>query len=223
MNAMKSPPIDVSQVTKSFDHGKIEVLRGVDLTVPRGKLVSVCGPSGCGKSTLLHIIAGIEAADHGSVMIEGKSLDSEKRRLEALRHRIGFIFQLHNLIPDLTMEENCLIPSMATGMDRSEALDRFHDLAKRIELSHRTQNRIQDLSGGERQRTAICRALMNAPSVVVADEPTGALDEKTSWSVFALLGDLVVSHGVTMIMATHDLELAKNSDRVIQMRDGRIE
>lgn len=223
MNTLRHSPIEVSQVTKSFDHGKIQVLRGVDVSVPRGKLVSVCGPSGCGKSTLLHIIAGIESADEGSVFIEGQSLDSEKKRLEALRHQIGFIFQLHNLIPDLTLEENCLIPTIATGMDRGEAIDRFQDLARRTGLSHRAKNRIQDLSGGERQRTAICRALMNSPSVVVADEPTGALDEKTSWSVFSLLGDLVVSHGVTMIMATHDLELAKNSDRVIQMRDGRIE
>jgi ABC-type lipoprotein export system ATPase subunit len=223
MQTSRISPIEVSQVTKSFDHGKIQVLRGVDVSVPRGKLVSVCGPSGCGKSTLLHIIAGIESADQGSIQIEGQSLDSEMKRLEALRNHIGFIFQLHNLIPDLTMEENCLIPTIATGMDRGEAIDRFHDLARRTGLEHRAKNRIQDLSGGERQRTAICRALMNSPSVVVADEPTGALDEKTSWSVFSLLGDLVVSHGVTMIMATHDLELAKNSDRVIQMRDGRIE
>jgi len=218
-----SSPIEVTQVTKSFDHGKIKVLRGVDLSVPRGKLISICGPSGCGKSTLLHIIAGIESADIGSVTIEGQSLDSEKKRLNALRHTIGFIFQLHNLIPDLTMEENCLIPTIATGMDRGEALDRFHSLAERTGLAHRTKNRLQDLSGGERQRTAICRALMNSPSVVVADEPTGALDEESRWSVFALLGDLVVSSGVSMIMATHDLELARNSDRVIQMRDGQIE
>ena len=156
MTTSISSPIKVTGVTKSFDSGNIQVLRGVDLSVPRGKLVSVCGPSGCGKSTLLHIIAGIESAENGSVFIEGQPLNSEKRRLDALRHTIGFIFQLHNLI-------------------------------------------------------------------VVADEPTGALDEKTSWSVFSLLGDLVVSHGVTMIMATHDMELAKNSDRVIQMRDGLIE
>ncbi|YCM47051.1 ABC transporter ATP-binding protein (plasmid) [Verrucomicrobiaceae bacterium 227] len=223
MTTSISSPIKVTGVTKSFDSGNIQVLRGVDLSVPRGKLVSVCGPSGCGKSTLLHIIAGIESAENGSVFIEGQPLNSEKRRLDALRHTIGFIFQLHNLIPDLTMEENCIIPTIATEMDRGEALERFHQLAKRTGLSHRTNNRIQDLSGGERQRTAICRALMNSPSVVVADEPTGALDEKTSWSIFSLLGDLVVSHGVTMIMATHDMELAKNSDRVIQMRDGLIE
>jgi lipoprotein-releasing system ATP-binding protein len=220
-NNMKNP-IQIQNVTKSFDSGKIEVLRGVDLSVPHGKMVSICGPSGCGKSTLLHIIAGIESADTGSVMIEGQSLDSERRRLEALRHTIGFIFQLHNLIPDLTMEENCLIPSIAAGMNRGEAMERFHDLAKRTGLGHRTKNRIQDLSGGERQRTAIYRALMNSPSIVVADEPTGALDEKTSWAVFGLLGDLVVSANVTMIMATHDMDLARNSDRVIQMRDGKI-
>lgn len=214
--------IQVQNLTKSFDSGKIEVLRGIDISVPQGKMYSVCGPSGCGKSTLLHIIAGIESADSGSVLVEGNSLDSEKRRLAALRHTIGFIFQLHNLIPDLTMEENCLIPSIAAGVNHAEAMDRFHCLAKKTGLEHRTKNRIQDLSGGERQRTAICRALMNSPSIVVADEPTGSLDEKTSWAIFALLGDLVVSSGVTMIMATHDLELAKNSDKVIHMLDGKI-
>ena len=221
MNATQSP-IQVQNLTKSFDSGKIEVLRGVDLTVPQGKIYSVCGPSGCGKSTLLHIIAGIESADSGSVLVEGQSLNSERKRLAALRHTIGFVFQLHNLIPDLTMEENCLIPSIAAGMNHGEAMERFHCLAKKTGLEHRTKNRIQDLSGGERQRTAICRALMNSPTIVVADEPTGSLDEKTSWAIFALLGDLVVSNGVTMIMATHDLELANNSDGVIHMLDGKI-
>jgi lipoprotein-releasing system ATP-binding protein len=215
-------PIQVRNLTKSFDDGKIEVLRGIDITVPQGKIYSVCGPSGCGKSTLLHIIAGIESADSGSVLVEGKSLNSERKRLEALRHTIGFVFQLHNLIPDLTMEENCLIPSIAAGMNHGEAMDRFHSLARKTGLEHRSKNRIQDLSGGERQRTAICRALMNSPSIIVADEPTGSLDEETSWAIFALLGDLVVSHGVTMIMATHDLELAKNSDGIIHMRDGKL-
>jgi ABC-type lipoprotein export system ATPase subunit len=215
--------ISVRNLTKSFDGGRIEVLRGVSLDVPRGKLLALCGPSGCGKSTLLHIVAGIESADQGSVCVEGHPLSSEKSRLQTLRHTIGFIFQLHNLIPDLTLEENCLIPSIAIGTKREEARERFQELAKRTGLEHRTKNRIQDLSGGERQRTAICRALMNSPSIIVADEPTGALDEKTSWSVFGLLCDLVVSQNVTMIMATHDRDLARNSDRILNMRDGRLE
>ncbi len=220
---MTVDPINVSNVTKSFDGGKVSVLRDVSLRVVRGKLVSLCGPSGCGKSTLLQIIAGIEGADTGQVFVEGVSLENEAKRLHALRHKIGFIFQLHNLIADLTMEENCLIPSIAIGKDRGEALDRFHELANRIGLEKRTRHRIQDLSGGERQRVAICRALMNRPSIIVADEPTGALDQKTSWSVFGLLCDLVVSDQVTMIMATHDQNLAKSSDRMLSMRDGVIE
>ncbi len=215
--------ISVRNLTKSFDGGRIEVLRGVSLDVQRGKLLALCGPSGCGKSTLLHIVAGIESADQGSVCVEGHPLSSEKNRLQALRHTIGFIFQLHNLIPDLTLEENCLIPSLAIGTKREEARERFQELAKRTGLEHRSGNRIQDLSGGERQRTAICRALMNSPSIIVADEPTGALDEKTSWAVFGLLCDLVVSQNVTMIMATHDRDLARNSDRILNMRDGRLE
>lgn len=215
-------PIQINQLKKSFDNGNIEVLRGINLNIPAGKLFSVCGPSGCGKSTLLHIIAGIESADSGTVLVAGKPLDTEQQRMDALRNTIGFIFQLHNLIPGLTMEENCLIPAMAIGLNRGEALERFHSLAKKTGLDHRTKNRIQDLSGGERQRTAICRSLMNCPSIIIADEPTGSLDEKNRWSIFGLLGDLVVSSGVTLIMATHDKELARNSDGVIQMLDGQI-
>lgn len=215
-------PIQINKLKKSFDNGNIEVLRGINLNIPAGKLFSVCGPSGCGKSTLLHIIAGIESADSGTVLVAGKSLETEQQRMDALRNTIGFIFQLHNLIPGLTMEENCLIPAMASGLNRGEALERFHSLAKKTGLEHRTKNRIQDLSGGERQRTAICRSLMNCPSIIIADEPTGSLDEKSRWSIFGLLGDLVVSSGVTLIMATHDKELARNSDGVIQMLDGQI-
>ena len=217
------PPILVRGVEKSFDNNRIKVLRGIDLEVSQGEMLSLCGPSGCGKSSLLHIIAGIESADKGSVLIEGQQLDTEKRQLTALRSTIGFIFQLHNLIPDLTMEENCLIPAIAAGTDKKLAKERFHHLASETGIAHRSQNRIQDLSGGERQRTAICRALMNTPSIIVGDEPTGALDEKASWEIFELLHDLVKSFDVTMIMATHNQELARQTDRVIHMKNGRID
>ena len=217
------PTILVHDVKKNFDNGKIQVLQGVNLSVSKGEILSLCGSSGCGKSSLLHIIAGIESADSGSVLIEGAELTTESARLAALRHTIGFIFQLHNLIPNLTMEENCLIPAIAAGTNMQQAREHFHQLAKDTGIAHRTKNRIQDLSGGERQRTALCRALINSPSIIVADEPTGALDEKSSREVFDILRGLVSSHNVTMIMATHDKELAQNTDRVIHMKNGRIE
>jgi ABC-type lipoprotein export system ATPase subunit len=129
---------------------------------------------------------------------------------------------LHNLIPDLTLEENCLIPTVAAGTNRHVARARLHQLAERTGLSHRLGHRIQKLSGGERQRTALCRALMNQPRILLADEPTGSLDEQTSASVFQLLLDLVATEGITLVMATHDRALASRCDRLVEMRDGRI-
>ena len=139
-----------------------------------------------------------------------------------MRHEVGFIFQLHNLIPDLTMEENCLLPAVAAGTKHSAALSRLHELAERTGLKDRMKHRIQKLSGGERQRTAICRALMNRPGILLADEPTGSLDERNSSAVFKLLLDLSHTEGVTLLMATHDRGLAAACDRMLEMHDGRI-
>jgi ABC-type lipoprotein export system ATPase subunit len=139
-----------------------------------------------------------------------------------LRHEIGFVFQLHNLIPDLTLEENCLIPSVAAGTPREEARARLSLLAERTGLAHRLKQPIQKLSGGERQRTALCRALMNRPGILLADEPTGSLDERTSAQIFDLLGDLVAAEGITLVMATHDRALAERCNRLVEMRDGRV-
>jgi ABC-type lipoprotein export system ATPase subunit len=135
---------------------------------------------------------------------------------------MGFVFQLHNLIPDLTLEENCLIPTVAAGTNRPAARTRLRELTDLTGLSHRLDQRIQKLSGGERQRTALCRALMNRPRILLADEPTGSLDEHTSAKVFELLLDVVASEGVTLVMATHDRALAERCDRLVEMRDGRI-
>jgi ABC-type lipoprotein export system ATPase subunit len=135
---------------------------------------------------------------------------------------VGFVFQLHNLIPDLTLAENCLIPSVAAGVPRREALERLQQLAEGTGLSHRLQHRIQKLSGGERQRTALCRALMNRPRILLADEPTGSLDERTSAQVFDLLLNLAVREGVTLVMATHDRDLAERCHRTVVMKDGKI-
>jgi len=222
-NSTDSVLIDVREVFKSYEDGKIQVLHGASLTIQKGEVIALCGPSGGGKSTLLHIIAGIDFAESGDVLIEGKSLDSEARRTQMLRERIGFVFQLHNLIPDLTLYENCMIPCVAAGIKSAEAKQRFNELVEQIGIGHRVNNRIQDLSGGERQRAALCRALMNRPDIILADEPTGALDEKSREQVFSLLLDLVKSEGSTLVMATHDKELAQRADRVLTVSNGVVE
>jgi len=213
--------LEARDLWKSYEDGAIAVLKGVDFTAYAGQTVALCGPSGCGKSTLLHMLGGLDTADRGSVQVNGNPID-RKSPLRLLRHEVGFVFQLHNLVPDLTLEENCLIPTVAAGLDRATANARLQQLAERTGLAHRLHQRIQKLSGGERQRTALCRALMNRPRILLADEPTGSLDEATSASVFQMLLDLVANEGVTLVMATHDRGLAQRCDRLVEMHDGRI-
>lgn len=209
-------------VWKSYDDGAIAVLNGVNLEAAKGETVALCGPSGCGKSTLLHLFGGLDSPDRGRVSVNGVEVNRHRNLLRLLRYEIGFVFQLHNLIPDLTLEENCLIPTVAAGIDRRTGQERLHQLAERTGLTHRLGHRIQKLSGGERQRTALCRALMNQPKILLADEPTGSLDEHTSGAVFELLLDIVDTEGVTLVMATHDRSLARRCDRLLEMHDGRI-
>jgi ABC-type lipoprotein export system ATPase subunit len=210
------------KVWKSFDDGAITVLRGVDFEAAEGETIALCGPSGCGKSTLLHLFGGLDTPDSGHVVVNGVEVNRHRNLLRLLRHEIGFVFQLHNLIPDLTLAENCLIPTVAAGTERAVANQRLHQLAERMGLTHRLNQKIQKLSGGERQRTAICRALMNHPKILLADEPTGSLDEQTSGTVFQLLLDVAANDGVTLLMATHDRGLAYRCDRYVEMHDGRI-
>jgi lipoprotein-releasing system ATP-binding protein len=211
-----------SEVWKSYDEGAISVLRGVDFEAVAGHTVALCGPSGCGKSTLLHLLGGLDEPDRGHISVNGVELNGYRSPLRLLRHEVGFVFQLHNLIPDLSLEENCLIPTVAAGTDRKTARARLHELAERTGLSHRLGSRIQKLSGGERQRTALCRALMNNPRILLADEPTGSLDEKTSNTVFELLLDLAATEGITLVMATHDRALAQRCDRMVEMHNGQV-
>lgn len=206
---------------KSYDQGALTVLKGVDLEVFESQTVALCGPSGCGKSTLLHLFGGLDAPDSGSIAVHGVELD-KCDLLHLLRHEVGFVFQLHNLIPDLTLAENCLIPSVAAGIPHQVALTRLRELADRTGLIQRLDHRIQKLSGGERQRTALCRALMNRPKILLADEPTGSLDEQTSKVVFDLLLELAATEQVTLLMASHDRQLAARCDRILEMHDGRI-
>lgn len=214
--------IRTENVWKSYEQGAIPVLQGVDFEATRAQTVALCGPSGCGKSTLLHLVGGLDTPDRGRVEVNGAELNRQRDMVAFLRHEVGFVFQLHNLIPDLTMEENCLLPAIAAGTERRAAQERLAQLAERTGLQHRLHQRIQKLSGGERQRTALCRALMNRPRILLADEPTGSLDERTSSVVFDLLLDLAKTEGVTLLMATHDRGLASTCDRMLEMRDGRI-
>ena len=209
-------------VFKTYDDGAITVLRGVDFEAAHGETIALCGPSGCGKSTLLHLFGGLDEPDSGHIVVNGIEVNRHRNLLKLLRHEIGFVFQLHNLIPDLTLAENCLIPTVAAGTNRNLANQRLQHLAERTGLTHRLNQKIQKLSGGERQRTAICRALMNHPKILLADEPTGSLDEHTSATVFQLLLDVAANEGVTLLMATHDRGLAYRCDRFVEMHDGRI-
>ncbi|HEY1985600.1 MAG TPA: ABC transporter ATP-binding protein [Terracidiphilus sp.] len=207
---------------KSYEDGSIQVLNGVDFEAFSAQTVALCGPSGCGKSTLLHLLGGLDEPTRGRVLVHGREVLGRHRTQHLLRHEVGFVFQLHNLIPDMTLEENCLIPTVAAGTPRQDALARLHQLAERTGLMHRLKQRIQKLSGGERQRTALCRALMNKPGILLADEPTGSLDERTSLQIFDLLLELVATEGITLVMATHDRGLAQRCDRLVEMRDGKI-
>jgi len=215
--------IEVSGVWKSFDGGRIEVLRGVDLAVEAGETVALCGASGCGKSTLLHLLAGLETPERGKVRVAGATVTEERERLELLRRQVGFVFQLHHLVGDLTLEQNLLVPAVATRQPRIEARRRVAELAEATGLAGQLRQRVRELSGGERQRGALCRALVNQPAILLADEPTGSLDEENREKVFEMLLSLVRDSGMTLVMATHDLALAERCGRVLRMRSGRIE
>lgn len=214
--------LEARGVWKSFDNGRIPVIRGVDLSIARGELVALWGASGSGKSTLLHLLSGLDVPDRGSICVMNEDISSERARLRLRRAQIGFVFQLHNLIPDLTLEENLWIPAMAARKTEAETRARIQELSEAVGLAHRRNHRIQDLSGGERQRTAICRALMNRPSLVFADEPTGSLDEQTGGAVFELFKNLAVRENVTVVLATHERRFVEACNRILRVTNGQI-
>ncbi len=214
--------VRVRGVSKSYDGGRIAVLSDVDLAVRAGELVALWGASGSGKSTLLHLLGGLDVPDRGELEVCGLDPRREDHRLVLRRRHLGFVFQLHNLIPDLSVEENLRVPAIAVGTPREAAAARVRTLAERVGLGHRLGHRIQDISGGERQRVAICRALMNAPRLLLADEPTGSLDETTGASVFALLRELARRDGIAVVLATHERRFAEACDRIVRVRDGRL-
>jgi ABC-type lipoprotein export system ATPase subunit len=207
---------------KSYDRGRVPVLAGVSLEVRAGEMVALWGASGSGKSTLLHLLGGLDVADSGELAVCGLNPRLESDRLILRRQHLGFVFQLHNLIADLTVEENLRVPALAAGMRSADMHARVHELAESVGIGHRLAHRVQDISGGERQRTAICRALMNSPRLLLADEPTGSLDEETGDTVFNLLRHLVKARGIAVVLATHERRFAEQCDRLLRMRGGKI-
>ncbi len=219
-------PIKLTNVTRHFKRGGLDVqaLRGVDLSIEPGEFVALVGPSGSGKSTLLNLLGGLDRASSGELWLDGTALHTatEADRTLHRRQRIGFIFQSFNLLPRLTALENVAIPLMLSGVSVAEREARAKDLLEKVGLGHRLTHYPTELSGGEQQRTAVARALIHNPSLILADEPTGNLDSKTGEEVMALLKELNREQGITLIVVTHDEEVAAYADRIVKLRDGHI-
>lgn len=215
--------IEARNIVKSY--GDLEVLRGVDLDIAQGEIVSIVGPSGAGKTTLLQIIGTLEKPNGGEVRYDGKNvLDLKDREMAHFRNRnIGFVFQFHQLLPEFTMLENVAIPALLGGCNRSEAYARAKQLLDRMHLAERLDHKPSQLSGGECQRVAVARALINSPKVILADEPSGSLDTQNKQELHQLFFELRDELNQTFIIVTHDEGLAAQADRIMHMRDGVIE
>ncbi len=205
-------------------YGELHVLKGVNLDIHKGEIVSMVGPSGSGKSTLLHILGTLDLPKSGEIWLEGRALNTLKgRSLAAFRNRhIGFVFQFHHLLPEFTALENVCIPGWIAGRRKTEVRTRAVELLEILGVSHRMENKPGALSGGEQQRVAVCRALINNPGIVFADEPTGNLDSANAQELHQLFFDLRKKFNQTFLIVTHNESLAEQSDRVLHMKDGRI-
>jgi lipoprotein-releasing system ATP-binding protein len=205
-------------------YGTVEVLRGVDIDIKRGEIVSIVGSSGAGKSTLLHILGTLDIADKGAVRLDQADINSlQGRKLADFRNKnIGFVFQFHHLLPEFTALENVCIPGWLAGKKRKEVENKAGELLSLLGLSERLENKPNQMSGGEQQRVAVARALINSPSIVFADEPTGNLDSANAKELHQLFFDLRKKFNQTFLIVTHNEELAQLSDRVLHMKDGKI-
>ncbi len=205
--------------------GQLEVLRGADLTILPGQSVALVAPSGTGKSTLLHVAGLLEAPDGGEVYVADRATRplKEAERTRIRRTEIGFVYQFHHLLPEFSALENVMMPQLIRGLDKREASARARELLDFLGLGGRLTHRPAELSGGEQQRVAIARAVANAPRVLLADEPTGNLDPKTSDHVFSTLSSLVRASGLAALVATHNLDLAARMDRRVTIIDGKVE
>lgn len=214
--------IEIHNLKKSYDKGKIKALNGIDLEIKKGEFVSIIGPSGSGKSTLLNMLGALDTADEGTINVAGVDLTKSRDLSQFRSKEIGFVFQLHNLIPNLTVLENVQIPMLETPLSSEKREERAMELLKSVQLEDKVNQRPTKLSGGQRQRVAIARALVNHPSIVLADEPTGSLDSKTGDIILDLLKDLHKKENVTLVMVTHEPYVANLAERSITVKDGKI-
>jgi putative ABC transport system ATP-binding protein len=214
--------VDAHGLRKTFEEGRITALNGMDLAVRPGEFVAIVGPSGCGKSTLLHLIAALDRPDVGEILVGGHDLGTRRDLNHYRAQHVGMVFQLHNLLPTLTALENVQVPMFEEGISARERKERARALLAAVGLEGRERNRPPELSGGERQRVAIARALANEPPILLADEPTGSLDSEAGGHVLDLLDRLRRERGLTIVLVTHDAQVAARADRVVRMLDGRL-
>ncbi|QSD35114.1 lipoprotein-releasing ABC transporter ATP-binding protein LolD [Pectobacterium brasiliense] len=221
------PLLQCTNLSKRYQDGKLstDVLRDVSFEMNSGEMMAIVGSSGSGKSTLLHVLGGLDTPTSGEVIFKGQPLNTLSAAAKSdLRNReLGFIYQFHHLLPDFTALENVAMPLLIGKVPTSQAQDKAREMLAAVGLEARSNHRSSELSGGERQRVAIARALVNSPSLVLADEPTGNLDQRTTDTIFELLGELNVRQGTAFLVVTHDLQLASRLNRQLEMRDGQLQ
>ena len=224
---MSDPVLMLQGIEKAYNHGKpseIAVLRGIELSVARGEVVALVAPSGAGKSTLLHVAGLLDVPDAGVLQLTGRDMAGASDRVRTLARRqdVGFVYQFHHLLPEFTALENIVIPQIANGASQAEAEARARLLLADVGVGDRETHRPPELSGGQQQRVAFCRALANAPKLLLADEPTGNLDIETAAQVFDTLMGIVRATGMSALIATHNLELAHRMDRIVHLAGGKV-